>query len=130
MARVTTLARMWWDLMGAPSIEGPCCAVCGATWPLNRHHVVPRSAGRLYRHGVEVPKPTVMLCGSGNASGCHGKAHSGRLHFRWVEVEAVHGGFGRYMRTENATGGHYEVLELEEPVDRLTALGMDGWRAL
>lgn len=67
--------------MDAPSVETPVCAICGRPWPLNRHHMVPRSAGELYENGVRRPKPTIVLCGSGNASGCHGKAHSGLLHF-------------------------------------------------
>ena len=82
MANVDTLPEILRPLLEGPSIETPRCAVCGAPWPLNRHHIVRRGAGKLFRDGREVPKPTVMLCGSGNASGCHGRAHSGRLHFR------------------------------------------------
>lgn len=44
MARVTTMAELWWLLMDGPSVETPYCCVCGARWPLNRHHVVKRSA--------------------------------------------------------------------------------------
>lgn len=81
MARVTTLPEMWWPLMDAPSVETPWCAVCGKTGHIERHHMVKRSAGKLYRGGIEVPKPTITLCGHGNADGCHGMAHQGRLHF-------------------------------------------------
>lgn len=85
MARVTTLPEMWWPLMDAPSVETPWCAVCGKTGHIERHHMVRRSAGRLYRDGIEVPKPTITLCGFGNASGCHGLAHQGRLHFKYED---------------------------------------------
>lgn len=109
MASVSTMADMWRPLMDAPSIETRWCAVCGRTWPLNRHHMVARSAGKLYRDGAEVPKPTIVLCGSGNASGCHGLAHQHRLHFRW-------------------NGERVEYLLTSEPVGYLEALDMDGWR--
>lgn len=110
MAKVTTLAPMWWDLMDALSVEGERCAVCGKAWPLNRHHMVPRSAGEMYRDGKKVPKPTVMLCGSGNTGGCHGLAHSGRLHFRF--------------------NCELEYLKVSKPIKRLQALEAEGWRAL
>lgn len=84
MARVTTLEPLLWPLMEGPSVDAGRCVVCGAAWPLNRHHVVRRGAGRLWRDGREVPKPTLTLCGMGNASGCHALAHANRLHFRWV----------------------------------------------
>ena len=124
MAKVTTLAEMWWPLMKAPTIRSRRCAICGATYPLNQHHIVRRSAGRLYRDGVEVPKPTITLCGSGNTGGCHGKAHSGLLHFRWVETDIRDP--ERYLMT--IRGGHLEYLMTEEPCDYLTALDMDGWK--
>ena len=123
---MTTLPEMWWGLMDAPSVETPYCAVCGATWPLNRHHMVRRSAGRLYRAGVEVPKPTIVLCGSGNAGGCHGLAHGNRLHFRWVSADYRSGEWW----LSGCRGGHLEYLLTDEPVDYLHALEMDGWRPL
>lgn len=124
MAKVTTLAEMWWPLMQAPTIRRSRCAICGATYPLNQHHLVKRSAGKLYRNGAEVPKPTITLCGSGNASGCHGKAHAGLLHFRWVgsDIPAP----DMYLTTFR--GGHLEYLLVDEPCDYLTALKMDGWK--
>lgn len=124
MARVTTMAPIWWPLMECPSIETPYCAVCGKTWPLNRHHLVKRSAGQLVRGGVVLPKPTIVLCGSGNTSGCHGLAHQGRLHFRWVESDA--GSEGWYLT--HIRGGHLEYLLTEEPEKYADALKMDGWR--
>lgn len=110
MANITTMAQMWWDLMHSPSIEGDRCAVCGRGWPLNRHHMVPRSAGELYEDGRKLKKPTIVLCGFGNAGGCHGLAHSGKLHFRFTD--------------------RLEYLLTNEPVKRLEALEMDGWRPL
>lgn len=108
MARVTTMAAMWWPLMDAPSVETPWCAVCGRSGHVECHHMVKRSAGRLYRDGAEVPKPTITLCGHGNADGCHGKAHSGRLHFKFED-------------------GRLWYLECE-PMGYLQALESDGWR--
>ena len=84
-----------------------------------------RGAGRLYRNGVEVPKPTIVLCGSGNAGGCHGLAHQNRLHFRWVRA------CGRLGWHQTALGsGHWEYLLTEEPTRYSDALLMDGWRPL
>lgn len=121
MARVTTLSEELIPLMEGVSIDAPYCVVCGRTWPLNRHHVVRRSAGKLYRGGIEIPKPTLMLCGSGNASGCHGLAHQNRLHFRWVRIE------GRSNRPHASGSGHWEYLITDEPVKYSVALKMDGW---
>lgn len=109
MARVTTMPELWRPLMDAPSAGDRRCVVCGRAWPLNRHHVVPRSKGELWRGGRRVPKPTALLCGCGNASGCHGKAHSGLLHFR-------------------CEGGRLQFLEVPEPCGYAEALGMGGWR--
>lgn len=109
MAGVTTLPPMWWPLMDAPDVITPYCAVCGRTGHIERHHMVKRSAGRLYRDGFEVPKSLITLCGHGNADGCHGKAHSGRLHFRWSE-------------------GALWYLMPPEPCGYLEAQDMDGWR--
>lgn len=115
MSRVTTLAPMYWPLMDGPSIFTDHCVVCGARGQLNNHHVVRRSAGKLYRDGIEVPKPTLTLCGFGNALGtaprlyCHGMAHHGRLHFRYR--------------------GRWEFL-VTQPCKYADALEMDGWLPL
>lgn len=114
----STMPMMWRDLMeagDADNDERECC-VCRALGMHvkagDRHHMVPRSAGKLFDAGMrELPKPTVRLCGMGNASGCHGRAHSGLLHFRFE-------------------GGRLEFLLPPVPMDRLTALSMDGWRPL
>lgn len=120
MAKVDTLPHHLRPLMGKPSIRMGRCAVCGRAYPLEQHHIVRRSAGKLFdAGGSEVEKPTVTLCGFGNnlkgADGreyCHGLAHANRLHFRWAE------------------GGHWEALVLDEPTSYLEALGMEGWRRL
>lgn len=83
---ICTIPPLLRPLMGRPDVGGSSrfCAVCGRPAD-NMHHIVKRSAGRWVRDGEEVRKPCVRLCGSGNASGCHGLAHAGRLHFRWNE---------------------------------------------
>ena len=135
MAKVDTLPAILVPLMGAPSIRLDRCAVCGRPSPLNQHHIVRRGAGRLYRAGVEVEKPTITLCGFGNnlldADGrpyCHGLAHEGRLHFRWTEFKGIDDSLGHMPSPWE--GGHWEYLLLDEGCDYLTALGMDGWRRL
>lgn len=112
--------------MGGVSVETPYCCVCGRTHLLNRHHVVKRSAGNLYVDGVKMPKPTLMLCGNGNASGCHGLAHRNMLHFRWVRRDATNGPW--YLT--HVKGGHWEYLMTDEPCKYQEALKMDGWRPL
>lgn len=132
MARVTTLPAILVPLMDAPSIRLDRCAVCGRYHPLNQHHMVRRGAGKLYRAGIEVKKPTITLCGFGNhlrdADGryyCHGLAHANMLHFRWVPEETVPGNFGNYGRMEGGVGGHLEYLLLEESASYADALEMD-----
>lgn len=139
MAKVDTLPELYRPLMRGTSVILDHCAVCGRTWPLNQHHVVKRSAGNLYRQGVKLPKPTITLCGSGNASGCHGLAHQGRLHFRWVvtPVPAMGNWGGQYENLYTGvanykirTGGHWEYLITDEPTKYQKALEMEGWESL
>lgn len=125
MYKVTTLPAMYQPMMGKPSVRMARCAVCGRTWPLEQHHVVFRSAGKMFVEGREIEKPTITLCGFGNnlqdADGreyCHGLAHHRRLYFRWVDDDAI------------ACAGHWEYIRLDEACDYLTALRMDGWRPL
>lgn len=126
MAKVDTLPEYLKPLMMGYSIDTPYCAVCGKAYPLNRHHIVKRSAGKMYKDGVEIPKPTIMLCGSGNTSGCHGLAHQNRLHFRWVEEDTSAGDwYGTHVK-----GGHWEYLITDEPTKYLKALEMDGWKPI
>ena len=124
MARVTTLSDELVPLMDGTSITAPYCVVCGRTGVLNQHHVVRRGAGRLFRDGVEVPKPTLTLCGMGNASGCHGLAHQNRLHFRWARVTGM-------SDASYAFGsGHWEYLVTDVPTKYHEALKMNGWRPI
>lgn len=104
----TTMPGIYWPLMDGPTVKAPFCVVCGAARPLNQHHVVPRSRGELYRDGKKLEKPTLTLCGHGNASGCHGEAHAYRLHFR-------------------VNDGRWEFLRTDVPTRYEDALGMGGW---
>lgn len=126
MAKVDTLPLLYRPLMDGCSVIIDHCAVCGARWPLNQHHIVRRSQGNLYRDGVKRPKPTVTLCGSGNTGGCHGLAHANRLHFRWACTEQPS---GEYYGTR-VSGGHWEYLLTDEPTKYQAALEMDGWKEL
>lgn len=115
MAAVTTMAAMYWPLMHIDPTTADAisnadrCVVCGRRYPLNRHHIVFRSAGELYEGGKKLPKPTIVLCGSGNTGGCHGKAHHRMLHFR-------------------NDRGLLECLELDAPLNYMAALQEEGWR--
>lgn len=94
--------------MEGPSIETETCAFCGRAQPLNRHHIVRRSAG-----GED--GPTVVCCGLGSnlrdADGryyCHGLLHAHMLHLRIVD-------------------GEWWYLRTKEPTKYEAALGMHGW---
>ena len=133
MAGTDTLPEIWRPLMRAPSVETRVCAVCGRPGRVERHHMVKRSAGRLYRHGAEVPKPTITLCGLGNnlrgpggRVWCHGAAHHGLLHFRWVAGGTRDGPYS----LAGPTGGHLEYLFTDGPTPYGEALEMGGWRPL
>lgn len=130
MAKVDTLPLYLRPLMAGASVKAPYCVVCGASAPLNQHHVVRRGAGKLYRGGVELKKPTLTLCGSGNTGGCHGLAHSQMLHFRWVQsAEPTGQGFVGKQTTVN--GGHWEYLRTAEPIKALKAQSIeDGWKLI
>ena len=110
MRDLCTVNELYRPLMGRPSVGGRRCCVCGRP-ATNRHHIVPRSAGRLVEGGREVPKPTAPLCGMGNASGCHGLAHRHRLHFRWRD------GWERLVTAEPTR--YQEALATEEGWVRL-----------
>ena len=70
-----TLNRYDAQNMKGKTIRSDRCVFCGRP-SYDQHHVVPRSHG-----GAD--GPTVAVCGSGNASGCHGRIHRGELHLRW-----------------------------------------------
>lgn len=119
-------------LLRAPSITLDHCAICGRARPVNQHHIVRRGAGKVYRGGVEVPKPTITLCGSGNnltdADGrfyCHGLAHHQLLHFRWVDDAPTRPALAE---EHPPCAGHLEYLRTKRATDYHTALSMDGWR--
>ena len=128
------MPEIYRPMMEGVSVKTPYCAVCGRTAPLNQHHIVKRSAGKLFKNGREMRKPTITLCGFGNAMTdadgrlyCHGLAHMEMLHFRWVKHEIE-------TRTAYGTlyvpGGHWEWLRTEEPTKYEVALTMDGWQRL
>ena len=87
-------------LYSAPSIRTAYCVFCGRP-ATNQHHVVPRSQG-----GTD--GATLSVCGLGNASGCHGKLHSHKLHVRYQDG--------------------WQYLETKQPTKYQDALSMDGWR--
>lgn len=111
-----TVPRYLWPLMELRSTKSDRCEVCGRRSPLNQHHIVFRSQGKLYdADGNEIPKPTITLCGFGNnlrdVDGrffCHGMAHHHMLHFR-------------------NNGGHREYLITDKPINEWDALKLDGW---
>ena len=125
-----TLNELLLPMMGKHDIDNidGRCSWCGRPGATNRHHIVRRGAGKLVVGGHEIRKPTVLLCGSGNASGCHGKAHAMKLHFRWVGKEKSRESFPVDQAYTGAGPG--EALETSKPVDYQEALDMDGWRRL
>lgn len=91
-------------LLDKPSLKSDTCCVCGAP-ASNDHHVIPKGMG-----GSKLAKriPTVSLCGMGNTSGCHGKAHSGRLFFDYRD-------------------GAWVYHESSEPMTMFDAHELSGW---
>lgn len=71
-------------LLGLPSYVSPYCLCCGEK-ATNQHHVIQKGMGGRTKT-IEKLIPTVSLCGFGNASGCHGLAHSGHLRI-WHDGE-------------------------------------------
>lgn len=72
------------NLLDRPSMtDGDKCVVCGA-YAHDKHHVVPKGMGGVPR-ALERRIPKLLLCGNGNASGCHGLAHQKRLHLNWSD---------------------------------------------
>lgn len=124
---VCTIAAMYLPMMGKPSIDNEAlvCCICGKP-ATDKHHIVRRSAGILVRLGLVVKKPTVRLCGCGNASGCHGLAHANRLHFRWAETVTK----AKSPDSLPLFGGHWEYLLCDEPTKYQQALSMEGWKPI
>ena len=97
------------ELLDRPSVLSPVCAVCFKPWD-NEHHVILKGAGGVPR-ALERRIPRVRLCGMGNTSGCHGRAHARTLHFDWRD-------------------GGWMYLETDKPTKRHEALEMPGWKLL
>lgn len=71
-------------LLDKPSIvDTDFCAICGSP-AIDKHHVIKKGMGG-YSKETEKRIPQMRLCGFGNASGCHGLMHKGRLHVYWDE---------------------------------------------
>lgn len=113
MLKTPTLDLELRPLMDIDSIETEVCAICGRPSPIERHHIVWRSQGKLYdENGKERPKPTITICGFGNnlrdADGvvyCHGAIHHRMLHLR------NEGGRLQYLWTAYPTA-YYRALDL------------------
>lgn len=96
-------------LLDKPDVISPCCAVCFRPYD-NEHHVVFKASGGVSKE-LEKRIPRIRLCGMGNASGCHGKAHHRELHFDFRD-------------------GGWMYLETGKPTKRNEALEMPGWKLL
>ena len=106
---VTGLSEEMEALLDKPSVLPTYCAVCFGP-ASNAHHVIIKGEGGV---SGELDKriPRIRLCGMGNASGCHGKAHARRLHFDFRD-------------------GDWMYLETPGGVKRAEALEMPGWKLL
>lgn len=142
----TTLPPLWWPLVFCESPllhrggERGCeCAVCGATYPLNEHHIVPKARGKiLLLDGTKIELPTITLCGIGNHGKgplgypyCHGMCHMDRLHFRAMRTEEhpiVYDLGGKELLVHVRKS--LEFLITDRPVKYQTALMLEGWREL
>lgn len=125
-------ASMWAPLFGKPNASNIYgrCMVCGRP-ANNHHHIVPRSAGERSVDGRRLSKPTVLLCGSGNASGCHGLAHQHRLHFRWVDSYEEHKHDIVAVPSHEYGSGHWEWKIFDKPINVLEAWAYtEGWHRL
>ena len=128
----STLAEIDRPLMDGPTMIAGRCFVCGRYSPLEQHHYVWRSWGKLYKHGTEMRKPTITLCGFGNnltdSHGryyCHGLAHHRRLHFRWMP-SGTRRANGHSFNCYGA--GRLQYLITPEPMDYQDALELIGWK--
>ena len=124
MANVDTLPEILRPLMEGPSIETPRCAVCGAPWPLNRHHIVRRGAGRL------------NLCSALTQRKCSRLACASPWQPLPLPLpHSITVGLGTSRPSRNSLpappgSGHWEYLLLPEPTKYADALAMDGWGRL
>ena len=70
------------NLFDRPSVvDADFCAICGRP-ASNAHHVIQKGMGGVSKE-TDKRIPRIRLCGSGNASGCHGLVHQGKLHLNW-----------------------------------------------
>ena len=125
-------ANMWAPLFGKPNASNIYgrCMVCGRP-ANNHHHIVPRSAGEYSVEGHRLSKPTVLLCGNGNTSGCHGLAHQKRLHFRWVDTFEEHKHDIVATPHHGPGSGHWEFCIFDKPINVLEAWAhKEGWNRL
>lgn len=132
-----TMPVQYWPNMMGPSVRKTHCVCCGAALPNGgeQHHVVFRSHGELYNaRGRKMEKPTLTLCGFGNSCGCHGLAHSRRLHFRYVTKQMEHTfaekSIGDSPLWGSTLGGHWEFLVTDEPTEYIDALELEGWQRI
>ena len=73
------------------SVDSGASCICGAP-ATNAHHIKPKGMGggsttftmRTKLGTFELKSALVAVCGSGNASGCHGRLHSGDIRIKWV----------------------------------------------
>ena len=93
-------------MLGKPSINGHYCAICGRP-ATNHHHVIQKGMGGVSKD-INKRIPTIVLCGMGNVNGCHGLAHTGRLHFRF--------------------NGKWQYLLTKKSIGYSSALESTGWR--
>lgn len=68
-------------------VDGMHCVRCRVNPATNAHHEPQKGMGghrSLVLHGKLLRPSLHALCGSGNASGCHGLRHQGKIGIRWV----------------------------------------------
>lgn len=73
------------NLLDRPSMtDGDRCVICGR-FANDKHHVIPKGMGGVPAQ-LERRIPKLLLCGNGNASGCHGLVHQKLLHLNYTDA--------------------------------------------
>ena len=115
------------SLMGMPHILTDTCFICGRQ-TTNKHHLTEKGLGNkfLTLHGHKLESALISVCGSGNASGCHGKfhAHKIKVRWKWDSLEAATKWWtGEYLEAGMKPHdpflfelGHYEICRGGEPI--------------